>query len=192
MAKESDYNPRKLHPAWISMKVVLHSQCDLKKYKQDRKINNMTKKISYKTPASRLSSAYESLYKLQEKRGRYLSYEEATKTLLSAPGFTFDEGKTAKDLLKDLERYHLISLDSIAERVFVISQDEKNPQYIPISEMPSWFQETLAVCQETRASLLAFQKELSQRESDISKIFEKKPVSTNTNLQNDSQESRFL
>jgi len=77
------------------------------------------KKQTYREPPSRLSAAHQALYNRQEKLDRYLTYDEAERTLLHAPGFTFGEGKIVNDLLRELERYHLVTCDGLAERVFV-------------------------------------------------------------------------
>jgi len=79
----------------------------------------------YQAPPSRLSAAYRALYRCQESRNKnYLTYLQAENILLTAPGFTFENGGTASSLLQELEREHFINLDPIAERVSVLNWDK--------------------------------------------------------------------
>jgi hypothetical protein len=75
----------------------------------------------YKMRPTDLSTAHQALYERQEKLGRYLSYKEVAKVLLSAPGFTFGKGNSSQDCLEDLAKHNFIALDRKALRVFVFS-----------------------------------------------------------------------
>ena len=86
----------------------------------------MAKKAIY-APASAMSAAHEALYQLQTSRnGKYLTYDQAIKVLLSAPGFTFGTGGTASSFLEGLAEWNFVTVDSVAERVTVHPWEEQS------------------------------------------------------------------
>ncbi len=84
-------------------------------------------KFNERKPSS-LIKAHQSLYQAQEKKGRFLTYDEAERRLGRTSGIIFSPGTTFEDVFQKLENYNMIFRDLINKRIFIPAPKSKLEQ----------------------------------------------------------------